>query len=159
MYWHGVLDRLDLFAKGSWFIYLTGLVLFLLSIILTKNISRKEWILLFGMVGFCGWMSNIILFFLLDVMDSGDPTIGGLSDIFMFVVGPAANAILFLNYYTKSNKFTWVIIFSVISLLIEFTLVKLGFIKLKGWKTFYSIPFYIFLFRFVLPWILKLIRK
>lgn len=36
MYWHGVLDRLDLFAKGSWFIYLTGSVLFLLSIILIK---------------------------------------------------------------------------------------------------------------------------
>jgi hypothetical protein len=159
MYWNGVLKRLDLNAEGSWFIYLIGSILFFLSCSLTKNISRKEWILLFGMVGFYGWMANIILFFLLDFMDSGDRSIGGLPDIFMFVIGPATTAILFLNNYNTPTKLIRVLFFSILSFLVEYILGKLGFLKLKGWKPFYSIPFYLLLFGIVIPWTLKLIRK
>jgi hypothetical protein len=159
MYWNGVLKRLDLFAKGSWFIYLIGSILLSLSITTTKNISRREWLLLFGMIGFYGWMANIILFFIFDQMDSGDPSIGGIPDIFMFVIGPAATAILFLNRYNTPTKLIRVIFFSMLSFLVEYILGKLGFLKLKGWKPVYSIPFYLLLFGIVLPWTLKIIRK
>ncbi|MEH7436711.1 hypothetical protein V7182_04375 [Neobacillus drentensis] len=159
MDWNGVLKRLDPFAKGSWFIYLSGSILLFLSAKLTENISRREWFLLFGMVGFYGWMANIILFFILDFMDSGDSSIGGLPDIFMFVIGPVSIAILFLNRYNTPTKIIRVLLFSLLSLLIEYILEKLGFLKLKRWKAYYSIPFYLVLFAVVLPWTLKLIRK
>jgi hypothetical protein len=159
MYWNGVLKRFDIFAKGSWFIYLTGSTLLYFSVSITKNISRREWILLFGMVGFYGWMANIILFFILDLMDAGDPSIGGLPDIFMFVVGPAATAILFLNRYNTPTKVIRILLFSLFSFLIEYILGKIGFIKLKKWKPYYSLPFYLLLFGVVLPWTLKHIRK
>ena len=159
MYWNGVLKRLDLFAKGSWFIYLIGSILLSLSITTTKNISRREWPLLFGMIGFYGWMANIILFFIFDLMDSGDPSIGGIPDIFMFVIGPAATAILFLNRYNTPTKLIRVIFFSMLSFLVEYILGRLGYIKLKGWRPVFSIPFYLLLFAIVLPWTLKIIRK
>jgi hypothetical protein len=63
--WSRVVKRLDLIAKGAWFIYLIGSILFYLSVAITKNISRRDWIIIFGMVGFNGWMANIILFFYL----------------------------------------------------------------------------------------------
>jgi hypothetical protein len=141
MYWNGVLNRLDLFAKGSWFIYLTGSILLFLSVTTTKNISRREWILLFGMIGFYGWMANIILFFIFDLMDSGDSSIGGIPDIFMFVIGPAATAILFLNRYNTPTKLIRLIFFSILSFLVEYILGKLGFLKLKGWETRLLNPF------------------
>lgn len=156
MYWNGVLKRLDFRAKGSWFIYVTGSILFSLSIYTTKNITNREWMILFSMVGFYGWMANVILFFILDLMDSGDPSIGGVPDIFMFVIGPASMAILFLN---QPKKVIRILIFSLISYLIEYCLARLGFLKLKGWKPYYSIPFYLLIFAFVLPWILNIIRN
>jgi hypothetical protein len=159
MDWNGVLKRLDPFAKGSWFIYLSGSFLLFLSVKFTENISRREWFLLFGMVGFYGWMANILLFFILDFMDSGDSSIGGLPDIFMFVIGPVSIAILFLNRYNTPTKLIRVLLFSLLTLLIEYILGKLGFLKLKRWKSYYSIPFYLVLFAIVLPWTLKLIRK
>lgn len=159
MYWNGVLKRLDIDAKGSWFIFLTGSISLYLSITTTKNISRREWFLLFGMVGFYGWMANIIFFYILDLMDSGKPSIGGLPDIFMFVIGPATSAILFLNRYNTPTKLKRVLLFSLASFLVEYILGKLGFLKLKRWKPFYSIPFYLLAFWVVLPWTLKLIRK
>ncbi|PLS02343.1 hypothetical protein CVD27_20405 [Neobacillus cucumis] len=159
MYWNGVLTRMGIFAKGSWFIYIIGSILLFLSLTITKNISRKEWFLLFGMVGFYGWMLDIILFYLFDFMDSGKPAIGEIPDIFMFVIGPAATAILFLNRYNTPTKLIRVLFFSIFSFLIEYILGKLGFLKLKGWKPVYSIPFYLLLFGIVLPWTLKLIRK
>ncbi|MDM5326954.1 hypothetical protein [Neobacillus sp. CF12] len=159
MYWNGVLKRLDIFAKGSWFIYLIGSILLSLSITTTKNISRREWLLLFGIIGFYGWMANIILFFIFDLMDSGDPSIGGIPDIFMFVIGPAATAILFLNRYNTPTKLIRVIFFSILSFLVEYILGRLGYLKLKGWRPVYSIPFYLLLFAIVLPWTLKIIRK
>ncbi|WP_180960383.1 hypothetical protein [Neobacillus cucumis] len=92
-------------------------------------------------------------------MDSGKPAIGEIPDIFMFVIGPAATAILFLNRYNTPTKLIRVLFFSIFSFLIEYILGKLGFLKLKGWKPVYSIPFYLLLFGIVLPWTLKLIRK
>jgi hypothetical protein len=156
---HGVLKRLDIFAKGSWFIYLTGSILLFLSVSITKNISRRDWMLMFGMVGFYGWMANILLFFILDLMDCGDTSIGGLPDIFMFVIGPSSIAILFFNYYRSGRKLQSVLLFSALSFFIEYSLVKLGLLKLKRWKPVYSIPCYLLLFAIILPWTIKLIRK
>ncbi|MBV7509635.1 hypothetical protein KW850_31430 [Bacillus sp. sid0103] len=104
-------------------------------------------------------MANIIFFFILDLMDSGKPSIGGLPDIFMFVIGPATSAILFLNRYNTPTKLIRVLLFSLASFLVEYILGKLRFLKLKRWKPFYSIPFYLLVFWVVLPWTLKLIRK
>ncbi|MDU1845687.1 MAG: hypothetical protein E6778_09125 [Niallia nealsonii] len=159
MYWNGVVERLNLTAKGSWFIYLTGSILLYFSITTTKNISRNEWILLCGMVGFYGWLINIVIFYIFDLLDSGDSSIGGIPDYFMFIVGPVTIAILFLNRYKSPTKLIRVILFSLLSFLMEYILGKLGFLKLKGWKPIYSIPCYLLVFGVALPWTLKLIRK
>lgn len=85
------------------------------------------------------------LFFQLDLLDSGDPSIGGIPDIVMFSFVPPAIANLYLNFVTTKNKWVLTSLFVAFSLLSEYLLVKAGFlIQKKGWHVWYSIPFYFF---------------
>ncbi len=84
------------------------------------------------------------LFFQLDLLDSGDPSIGGIPDIVMFSFVPPAIANLYLNFVTTKNKWVLTSLFVAFSLLSEYLLVKAGFLIQKGWHVWYSIPFYFF---------------
>lgn len=42
-YWNAVIQRLDLFAKGAWLVYISGVGLLFLAVLLKKRISWQEW--------------------------------------------------------------------------------------------------------------------
>jgi hypothetical protein len=157
-YWHDVIQRLGINDKGAWLVYLFGVIFFFLCILLKKRITWREWYVTFGVVGFFAWMVDIVLFYQLDLLDSGRPDIGEVPDIVMFAIAPSSIAILYLNYYNPKRKWTVGLLFTVCSLLIEYLLVKAGFLIQKGWHIWYSIPAYLFMFFVFLPLHLQVIR-
>ncbi|MBP1156960.1 MULTISPECIES: hypothetical protein [unclassified Paenibacillus] len=157
-YWGAVLQRLDLHAKGAWLVYIGGTILFLSSIVFKRKLTWREWYITFGVVGLLAWIGNIIFFFQLDLLDSGDPSIGGIPDLFMFTLAPPSIALLYLNFVTTRNKWILTSLFVGFSLVFEYLLVKAGFLIQKGWHVWYSIPFYFLFFHVFLPWHLHYIR-
>lgn len=157
-YWSEVIKRLGFNEQGAWLVYLAGAILLSLAILLRKRISWKEWYVTFGVVGFLAWMADIVLFFQLDLLDSGKPAIGSFPDLIMFSIAPSCIAVLYLNYYTNNKRWIIGLIFTLCSLIIEYLLVKVGFLTQKGWRTWYSIPFYSFMYFIFLPWHLRFIR-
>jgi hypothetical protein len=117
-----------------------------------------EWYLTFGVVGFLAWMGNIVFFYQLDLLDSGDPSIGGIADTIMFSIAPACVSILYLNLYKPQRKWVISIAFTAAALLMEALLVQVGFLTQKGWRVWYSTPFYWLMFFVFLPWHLQIVR-
>lgn len=157
-YWNAVIQRLDLQAKGAWFVYSTGAILSIVSILFMKRMSWREAYTTMGVVGFLAWMGDIVFFFQLDLLDSGNPSIGGIPDVFMFAIVPVAISILYINLLSKSNRWLLSGLFTGASLLLEYISVKVGFLIQKNWYTWYSIPFYWIYFAVFLPWHINYIR-
>lgn len=103
-------------------------------------------------------MGDIIFFFQLDLLDSGDPSIGGIPDLFMFTLAPPSIGILYLNLATTKNRWILTSLFVGFSVVFEYLLVQAGFLIQKGWQVWYSIPFYFLFFHVFLPWLLHFIR-
>lgn len=159
-YWTGVLQRLDLNPQGAWLVYTLGALLLLGAAAGNRTLSRSEWYVTFGVISFLAWMGDIAFFFLLDLLDSGDPAIGGIPDIIMFSVAPSSIAILYLNALQRfGRRLLLSILFTGASLAMEYALVRSGFLIEKGWKVWYSPPFYLPFFLLFLPWHLSFIRS
>lgn len=157
-YWNEVIQRLGFNEQGAWLVYVAAGILLPLAIFLRKHITWREWYATFGVIGFLAWMANIVLFFQLDLLDSGKPAIGSFPDLIMFAIAPSCIAVLYLNYYTKENRWIIGLMFTIGSLMTEYLLVKVGFLIQKGWRIWYSIPFYGFMYFILLPWHLRFIR-
>ena len=154
------LHNLDLGAEGLWFPLTISIILVLLVLLLPKkNISWREIYITFGIVGLATWISDAIIARALDLIDLGDPNKGGIGDILSYTFIPTSLAILFLNYYTKENKWKLSILFSVISFLIEVGMVYFGYMKYTGWSMVISFVVFISAFAFLLPLHLKIIKN
>jgi hypothetical protein len=158
-YWNEVINRLDLTPEGAWLVYLAGAILIPLSLLLKKHLTWKEWYVTFGIVGFLAWLGNIVMFYQLDLLDSGKPTIGSIPDIIMFAISPACVSVIYCNYLTSSkSKWGVALVFTLGSLITEYLLVNVGFLVQKGWKVWYSIPFYLLMYFLYLPLHIKYIK-
>ncbi|WP_342048795.1 hypothetical protein [Bacillus sp. OTU530] len=154
------IQNLDLSAKGIWFPIVLGAISLLYMLFMPKRLSWGEIYLTFGVGGFLSVTFDVIIMAnQLDVFDIGDPTREGLGDFMSYVVIPPCYAVIFLNYLRKENKWMLVALFTLLSFLSEWILVHVGYMKLKGWHTWWSIPVYIIIFGFWLPWHLRLIRR
>ncbi|RAV05060.1 hypothetical protein DQG13_04040 [Paenibacillus sp. YN15] len=157
-YWSQVVQRLDLPAKGAWLVYGLGTLLVLLALLLRRKLTWREYYVTFGIMATAGWLGNIVLFFQLDLLDSGDPSIGGIADIIVFTLAPSSIALLYLNFYKPNIKWIISLIFTGMAFVMEYCLTALGFFTQKGWHVWYSIPLYFVLFFFFLPWHLRYVR-
>jgi hypothetical protein len=92
------------------------------------------------------------------MIDLGDPKITGLGDIVSYTFIPPSLSILFLAYLTTKNKWVLSLLFCAGSLLIEYGMIKSGYMRLNGWFFVYSIVIYFIIYAFVLPWHLKFIK-
>ncbi|MDF2921840.1 MAG: hypothetical protein K0R57_754 [Paenibacillaceae bacterium] len=158
-YWSEVVKRLDLYAKGAWLVYGIGALLLVLALFFRRKLTWREYYITFGIMAAAGWLGNIVFFFQLDLLDSGDPSIGGIADIIVFTIAPSCIALLYLNVYNPRRKWIFSLSFSLLSLLLEYILVVAGFLIQKGWHTWYSIPLYFLFYHFGLPWHLQYIRQ
>lgn len=103
-------------------------------------------------------MGNIVFFFQLDLLDSGDPSIGGIPDLVMFAIAPSCVAILYLNHYHPNQRWSISLLFTGLSLFFEYLLATVGFLTYKRWRIWYSIPFYFLFYLVFLSWHLQFIR-
>ncbi|MCM3213371.1 hypothetical protein ABER75_19730 [Niallia taxi] len=156
---HEFFTNLDLHAKGLWFPVSVSILLALTVLFIPKNIPWKEIYITFGVVGLATWLSDGILSRALDLFDIGDPKKAGLGDILSYTFIPTSLAILFINYFTRKNRWILTSWFTLAAFLIEFGMVQLGYLKFKGWNGYFSIIAFVIAFGFLLPLHLKIIRS
>jgi hypothetical protein len=155
------IQNLDFSAKGIWFPITLGIISLIYIFFMPKRLSWREIYFIFGTTGYVA--ITIDMFFMLnyfDVFDLGrDPKQEGIGDFISYGIIPACYAVIFLNCLKQDKKWIYVILFTLLSSLSEWMLVQVGYMKLKGWHTWWSIPVFLFVFGFWLPWQLRLIRR
>jgi hypothetical protein len=157
-----IIENLDLGAEGIWFPMLFGTLALLYMLFMPKKrISWREIYFTFGLIGFVTWALDVtFLATYLDMFDLGDdPKSTGIGDFMALAIVPPCLAVIYLNYYRQEKRWMYVVFFTLLSLLFEWGLVQLNFMKLYGWQTWWSIPVYILVYAFWLPWHLRLLRK
>ncbi|MBT2736570.1 hypothetical protein [Bacillus sp. ISL-7] len=157
----GITQNLDLSAKGIWFPITLGTVALIYIIFMPKRLSWREIYFIFGTTGYVAIVIDVFLMLnYLDVFDLGrDPKQEGIGDLISMGIIPSCYATIFLNYFKQEKKWIYVTLFTIVSFFSEWMLVQIGYMKLKGWHTLWSIPVFIIVFGFWLPWQLKLLRK
>lgn len=122
-----------------------------------KSLKKSEIYFTFGVVGFVALILDVfVLATTLDVFDLGNQHIVGAGDIISYGIISPCMAIIFLNFYKKKNKWIYVSIFTLISFLHEIILVIIGYMKLHGWNSIFSIPAHIISYGYWFPFHLKL---
>jgi hypothetical protein len=153
------IENLDLQAEGLWFPIVIGMVLIVTIIFMRKRISWKEIFFIFGVIGYMTWMIDIGVAAQLDIFDLGNPQKEGIPELLTYGIIPSAFAVIFLNYFKQDKKWGYVLLFTILSFLFEWGMVQVGMMKLKGWKTWWSIPVFLAMYGYVLPWMLGFLRK
>lgn len=155
------IQNLDLSSKGIWFPITLGIVALVYIFLMPKRLTWREIYFTFGTISFVAL--TVDAFFMmnyLDVFDLGkEPKQEGIGDYITYGIIPSCFSIIFLNHLKKEKKWTYVFFFTLLSLLSEWMLVQVGYMKLKGWHTWWSIPVFVIAYGFWLPWHLRLIRK
>ncbi|MDQ0270110.1 hypothetical protein [Cytobacillus purgationiresistens] len=154
------LSNLDLGAKGLWFPIIVSIILFVtLLLIPKKRISWVELFIIFCIVGFATWISDAFILRIFDLIDLGSPDKPGIGDIISYTFIPTSLACLFLCFLDMKNRWKLVIIFTFLSFIIELGMEFSGYMKTKDWIKFTTPLFHLFVYGFILPYILKLIRR
>ncbi|WP_286171345.1 hypothetical protein [Priestia megaterium] len=133
------IQHLDLSAHGLWFPITVSLCLFILALVLFKRqLTWRDFYITFSAVGFVGWLCDVIITRVFNVIDLGDPKVTGLGDIVSYTFIPPSLSILFLTYLTAKNKWVLALLFCAGSLLIEYGMIK------KWLYAFKRLVFYLF---------------
>ncbi|RPJ97659.1 hypothetical protein [Priestia endophytica] len=158
---HSLIRNLDLSARGIWFPVSVGLLLFFFSLLMPKKkINWLEFYITFGVVGYVAWISDTVVGGILDLVDLGNPEITGLGELASYSFIPSSLAVIYLNYANKSNKWILVLLFTLLSTLIEWTMIQTGYLKMKNWGFFvFSIIAYLIVFSLILPVHLTVLKK
>lgn len=153
------IENLDLGAKGLWFPVTVSILLVLIVLFIPKkNINWREIYITFGVVGFATWFTDGLVAREFDLFDVGAPAKAGLGDILSYTFIPSSLAILFLNYFTRNNKWKLTIFFTLLASLVEYGMIYFGYMKYKGWHWSVSIIVFLIVFGFLLPLHIKFIR-
>jgi len=155
------IQNLDLSSKGIWFPITLGTISLIYIFFMPKRLSWREIYFIFGTSGYVAIMIDVFLMLnYFDVFDLGhNPMQEGIGDLISYGIIPSCYAVIFLNYLKPEKKWLYVTLFTLLSSLSEWMLVQVGYMKLKGWHTWWSIPIFIIVFGFWLPWQLRLLRK
>lgn len=155
------IQNLDLQQKGIWFPLVTGVIALLFILLMPKRQMNWRGIYItFGVIGYITLMLDVFIvgeYF--DLFDIGDPGLEGIGDLMTYAIIPSCLAVAYLNYFDRKNKWLYVALFTIISFLFEWWLTQVGYMRLKGWQNWYSIPVYIIVYGYWLPWHLKLMRN
>lgn len=152
-------SKLNLDAKGVWYILAGGVLVLGYILFMPKKLKWREIYLTFGVVATLAFISHTAVGVWSDAFDLGKKGGYGLADIIVMAIISPALAVIFLNYFRPEKKWRYVIIFTAISFLYEWGAVQSGYMRLKWWHTWWSIPVYLFIFGIYLPWHLRYMRK
>lgn len=156
---NSIIKNLDLKANGLWLPISIVLILLLYILIMSKKeINWREVYITIGVIGLLTWISDNIFAGFFDLVDFGHPKLSGIGELLTYSFIPSSLAVIYLNYLNKSNKWRLVIIFVVISFLIEWAVAKVGFMELKRWNHLLSIPIFFIVYSYFLPLHFKIIK-
>lgn len=147
-----IIKNLDLNAKGLWLPVSLGIIILLYALLMPKKeISWREFYITIGVVGFVTWVADSIFAKYLNLVDFGNPKTVGIGEFITYNFVPSSLSVIYLNYLNIANKWKLVIIFTVISFIIEWAVVKVGYMKLTHWNHLFSIPIFFFVYGYILP--------
>ncbi|MEH7335134.1 hypothetical protein V7161_21130 [Neobacillus drentensis] len=156
---NSITKNLDLHAEGSWLPITVSLLLFIYALFMPKKeIGWREFYITFGFIGYFAWISDSLFGKMFDLVDFGNPKVTGIGEFLSYSLIPSSLAVIYLNYFKKTNKWMLVIIFTIISTLIEWGMRKAGYMKVHGWSFILSIPLYLVVYSFLLPLHRKIIK-
>lgn len=154
------LSNLDLGAKGLWFPLVVIIALLLTLILIPKTrINRIELYIIFCIIGFATWVADSFILRVFDIIDLGSPVKPGLGDILSYTFIPSSLGCLFLCFLDRKNIWKLSLLFTIISFAIELGMELSGYMKVKGLFNVFSVFFYFIMYRFALPFHLRLIRR
>jgi len=154
-----IIKSLDLNAKGLWLPVSLAIIIFLCALLMPKKkINWREFYITIGVVGFLTWIADGIFARYLDLVDFGDPNITGIGEFISYSFVPSSLAVIYLNYLSLENKWKLVIIFTLISVLIEWSVEQVDYMKLIHWNHLYSIPIYLLIYSYILPLHFRIIK-
>ncbi|PMC33907.1 hypothetical protein CJ195_26175 [Bacillus sp. UMB0899] len=155
------IENLDLSSKGIWFPISLGVIMLAYVFFMPKRLSWGEIYFIFCTTGYVAIVIDVfIMLNYLDVFDLGhDIQKEGIGDFISYAIIPSCYAVIYLNYFKQEKKWLYIVLFTILSSLSEWALVQVGYMKLKGWQTWWSIPVFIVVFGYWLPWQLSLLRK
>ncbi|MBQ4870363.1 hypothetical protein IHQ11_28495 [Priestia megaterium] len=158
---HSIIKNLDLSARGIWFPISVAFLLLLFALFMPKReINWLEFYITFGVVGYVAWNSDTVVGRMLDWVDLGNPKITGLGEFVSYNFIPTSLSVIYLNYFKKNNKWILVLLFTLLSTLIEWLMIQTGYLKMKNWSFFiFSIIAYLIVFSIILPIHIKVIKK
>ncbi|WP_338786986.1 hypothetical protein [Metabacillus sp. FJAT-53654] len=146
------IKNLNLDAKGLWLPITLSLILLLVALFMPKkNIGWRELYITIGVIGLVTWVADGIFARFLDLVDFGHPKISGIGELVTYSFVPSSLAVIYLNYLNLANKWKLVIIFTLISTIIEWLVVQVGYMKLSHWNHMFSLPIFFIVYSFVLP--------
>jgi hypothetical protein len=153
------IKNLHLDVDGLWYIMGIGILVFLFMLFMPKRIKWREIYLTFGLIAGLAFMADTITAMWFDFFDLGKKGGYGLGDVMTIAIIPSALSVIFLNFLKLDKKWGYVVLFTFLSFLYEWGAVQSGFMILKGWHTWWSIPFYFLMFGLFLPWHLRVMRN
>ncbi|TDB53735.1 hypothetical protein [Bacillus sp. CBEL-1] len=155
------MQNIDLSAKGVWFPIVISGALFLYSLIMPKReINWVDYYVTFSFIGYIAWVINSLVGRMFDLVDLGDKNVTGIGEFVSYSIIPSALAVIYVNYATAKNRWSLVVLFTVISTLIEWGMIAVDYLHIKNWSFFaFSIILYFIVFAFVLPWHMRFIKR
>ena len=142
-----------------WIVPVSIAILILIILFMPKYITKREIYITWGVVGFVAWIVDMISGAILDLYDFGPTKDITWIDVLAVSIIPAGFAIIFLNFLPKSKRvFIYGIGWTLITLLFVWLTTYTGYLQYKGWKTWYSIPAWLFIYLLFLRWHLHFIR-
>ncbi len=112
-----------------------------------------------GIIGFGTWYGDTLVGDVFKAFQIGPTPHTTLIDHIFVTIVPLAIGLIYLNFLTGNKSFLYKYLWVVAAFICEWGAVASGYMTNKGWKTWYSIPVFISVFIFFLPWHLKLMRK
>jgi hypothetical protein len=142
-----------------WYAYTIVAIFLLILLFMPKKLTLREMYLSAGVLGFGAWLGNALVGDVFKAFRIGPSPHTYFIDYIFISFVPLVIGLIFLNFLThnKSTLYKWLWI--VLSFLLELGAVKSGYMVSMGWKTWYSIPVFIFVFLAFLPWHLRIMRS
>ncbi len=124
-----------------------------------KRLTLKEMYYSAGIIGFGAWLGNALVGDVFGAFQIGPSPKTYVIDYIFISFIPLAIGLIYVNFLTKNKSTLYKWLWVVVSYLLEWGTVASGYMVNKGWQTWYSLPVYIFVFIFFLPWHLKYMRR
>lgn len=147
------IKNLDLGAEGMWLpIIIACILLLYIAFMQKKAMKWREIYITIGVVGLMTWVADNIFAGFLNLVDFGDGTISGLGEMITYTFIPSSLAVIYLNYLKRDRKWNLVLLFMLLSLIVEGTVTAIGYMKQNHWNLLFSIPIYFIVYYYYLPW-------